>query len=1199
MATDAAGGAVPVPADRSVWDRLLDTLGITARVLAGLGDRLGQPLLSTRQLGAAMAGTLLGLYLIQSALYVRSGWGVEDLLGWVDQGATGPVQAMLGLWGACGQLLAWAYLGLDGLMFVPLYAAFLLQFGHKLALVLTRERRPDAVVPWRSLLAVFTVPTWVLLVADVIENAGGLARLDPGHGTLAAAALSLCSIGLVCRLPITRQWWHEQGVVVVLITLGAAVLVVPAWAWWSTACQPSGLGPWQLSCGAHQVKPLAMGAVALVLIAGVLLWLTGAMLRHASAATADDPLVTEPVRRARLRRAMADCAWRSRYVLLVLALMTGLTVGMDQSRDVVAAIAAALHNGFIGTDGDGFSRMLGAVLVVLASAWALRLFVFSCWLWTRSACQLLGHGEGPEGGSPATVGDLRYEDIFARDWARLLSMWPVGCIVVLCGQALRDMAQAQFGGPTADGSRLACLGPSAGVLVFGLGVILGGGWFLRHRAQVASSGGYYNVLRWDGWREYAGFSSRVVGCESRSAWRREGKYSLDGMVRHWRITPDLLPIVALALLMLCRLIDVIPSTWVPWTGDRVPTMALPVILLSLAVWLSFFGWLSMLEIHQARPWVLLLVVLVGAFGALGWADNHRLWPPVDNNTTDPAGLLRMWACALLLAAVLVATYVVALRKAWAVTDRTQRMSRRSLLALLASLVGGLVVVMLLGNDIATSRRPHDNPPQASSRPRLDAALAQWLSHLCQPGSDKSASCALPLDDAGGFTVYFVSTEGGGIRAAVWTALALQRATELDAAFEARTFSISGVSGGAVGAAVYRACRQASGPASECIDRFASTDLLSPLLGAWLLDDGIARVLPTSLCRTPGCGFMSRGAWFEQGLEAAVPGLRHTLVQSGPAAGVATAHRPYLLLNATWIETGERAVASDLAVSPQYLPGARDQLGMTLLDMPLGTAAHNSARFPFINAMGSLHGAGSSCEVRDQAHAGPGRATAANPPRHCGHLGDGGYFDNSGAQTTADLVRSLARCLVVAPHDADADAYTACLAMPAAQRTWLREHLVPQVLMLRNLSDPQALRGGACHPPAQPLAQDVALPQPASCRADFGVSYVPGQPVCSPAAPPFLDLLGPGVAALRVSGIGANGQLAEARQAAAVLSAREALGGAAARAVQAPVTAINLLPSAVRYPLGWHLSPGAVGALRQAAADCQVVPALQPGGRPGP
>lgn len=1194
MATEAAGGAVPVPADRSVWDRLLDALGITDRAWANVGERLRQPLASTRMLGAAVVGTMLGLYLIQSALYVRSGWGIEDLLGWVDQSAAGPVQAMLGLWGACGQLLAWAYLGVDGLVFVPLYAAFLLQLGRRLALVLTRERDRDTAVPSRGWLAVFTGATWVLLVADMIENAGGLARLDADHGRLAAAALSLCSIGLVCWLPATRQWWRELGTPASLAMLAVAVLAVPARALWGTDCQPNalatGLGPWQLSCAAHLVKPAAMAGVALVLAAGVMVWLTGAMLPHDAPVRAEDALATEPVRRARLRRAMADCVWRSRYVLLVLALMTGLTVGMDQSRDVVAAIAASLHAGVAGPGGDGFTRLLGALLVVLASAWALRLFVFSCWLWTRSACQLLGHGDGPTAEPPGAAEPPRYEDIFARDWARALSMWPVGCIVVLCGQALRDIAQARFGGAAAGSGSLICLGPSAGVLAFGLGVILGGGWFLRHRAQAQSRGGYYNVMAWDSWRVYAGFSPQVVGCEARWAWRRDAKYSLDLMLWHWRITPDLLPIVALALLMVCRLVDVIPSSWVPWTGDRVPTMALPVILLSLAVWLSFFGWLSVLEIHQARPWVLLLILLIGSVGALGWADNHRVWPPVADDVADPDGLVWMWACSLALAAVVVATYVAALRKAWAVTEGAPRMSRRRMLVLLAGLAGGLVLVMLLGNFVATSRRPHDPPVRADARPRLDAALAQWLTRLCAPGGGAAAACSAPLKDAGGgHAVYFVSTEGGGIRAAVWTALALQRATALDPTFEARTFSISGVSGGAVGTAVYRACRQSGGDASQCIDRFASADLLSPLLGAWLLEDGIARVLPSTWCRTPGCGFMSRGAWFEQSLEAAVPGLRRTLVRSGPAHGETGPHRPYLLLNATWIETGERAIASDLRVDAQYLPGARDQLGMAGHDMPLGTAAHNSARFPFINALGALHGSGASCEVRDQTPPGHASPLPANKARLCGHLGDGGYFDNSGAQTTADLVRSFARCLVVAPQDADADAYTACLQMPAAQRAWLREHLVPQVLMVRNLSDPQALRGGACHAASQPLAQDVAPPQPASCRAAFGSSYAPGQPVCSPAAPPFLDLLGPGVAALRVSGIGANGQLAEARQGAAVLSAREALGGAAARTAQAPVAAINLLPSGVRYPLGWHLSPGAVGALKHSALACEVVP----------
>ena len=93
-------------------------------------------------LAAASIGTALALLLLQAALYVPTGWGVEDFLGWVDAGAQGPVQAILALWQRAGVLpLAWGYLAIDSAVFVPLYAAFALALGAQLARAMAAERR--------------------------------------------------------------------------------------------------------------------------------------------------------------------------------------------------------------------------------------------------------------------------------------------------------------------------------------------------------------------------------------------------------------------------------------------------------------------------------------------------------------------------------------------------------------------------------------------------------------------------------------------------------------------------------------------------------------------------------------------------------------------------------------------------------------------------------------------------------------------------------------------------------------------------------------------------------------------------------------------------------------------------------------------------------------------------------------------------
>ena len=79
------------------------------------------------------------------------------------------------------------------------------------------------------------------------------------------------------------------------------------------------------------------------------------------------------------------------------------------------------------------------------------------------------------------------------------------------------------------------------------------------------------------------------------------------------------------------------------------------------------------------------------------------------------------------------------------------------------------------------------------RPELAAHFAQWQQHRAADGADAP--------------IIVVAAEGGGVRAAVWTAFALARLDEATCgAFGRRVYAISGVSGGSLGAAFYVAQR---------------------------------------------------------------------------------------------------------------------------------------------------------------------------------------------------------------------------------------------------------------------------------------------------------------------------------------------------------------------------------------------------------
>ncbi|NRF65522.1 hypothetical protein HLB44_00860 [Aquincola sp. S2] len=1171
---DAAAG---VTKRRSWFDRFLHTLRTPP---TGRG---------TAWLASATVAFALALGLLGATLHVPSGFGVQDWLGWADPaGSGGPVDAMLRLWATSGRSgLVLLYLGLDSALFVPVYASFLFAAALRLADALADDGDPQAVSPIeRWLLIVLALPVAALVLVDLLENSLGLARFGLWGSTLALASGAFGLLALL-RSAAARAALRRLGRALAAVLLLLSLVLGLAYA--SAACSDLGAASgWpafvgRLACAAHQGKN---GLVALALLLPLLTlaaWLFGVRLQPARQPLAQD-------QRARLRRAIWDCFVRSRYVLLALVLVAALTVVMDQGRDVLYAIAAAPFREAEFTLPQRALLVLGTLLATIASALAIALLMFACWLWTRSVCLLRSvHSATPPLGDPPGPADR-----FAAGWARLLGVVPAVLMVVLCGGVIRDSVMAQAAGAPR------WMGPVALVLVFGVGMLAAGLGFLR-RCSRSAQARYHDCIDWREWSARAGFWEPITSKEG--ATPSGGKFKLAG-----RIGAHRLPVLLGIGMLVCRLVDVFPPGWLGWQQDYVPTMSLAVMLFEIALWLCFFGWLSLLEVQRSVPWVGLLIALVGLLGVLGWTTNHLSWPPLEPAGAAPAGALRMLAFTLGLALVLWGAYawVMALVRRLAppvpAGGTPARLRWRDGVAPVL-LLAATALVIAAADHFASTRRPDAGSTSARldwHRPTLDIALADWLAALCNAPAAGGGPCGpiVPLAADGSLDVYLVSTEGGGIRAAVWTALVLQRLAQSDAHFGARTFSISGVSGGAIGAAAFRACSAEPAQRAACLDRLARTDLLAPLVSAWLFEDALARVLPTRWCTTPGCGFLSRGAWFEQAMEAAVPGFRQGLIASREQLAAARAegpHVPYLLLNATWVESGERAVASDLRIDWRQFRGAKDQLRITGRDLPLGSAAHNAARFPFVNAIGALTAPQQRCLTRvadplphETAASAPELGTGGERRETCGHLADGGYFDNSGGQSTLDVIQGLARCLEVKANDGDAALFRKCLAMDAGQRQWLRERLVPQVLMIRNGVQPVAAREELCPlagvRPA-PGADEVAPPPRGACSDLTDRGYHPERPVCRHRAELFVDVVGPALAVLNVSGIGANGLLAEARQAQAVRALRLILGGAAARTTRAPTRVLDLLPDGIRYPLGWHLSGVAVDGMWAQSEGC--------------
>lgn len=274
-------------------------------------------------------------------------------------------------------------------------------------------------------------------------------------------------------------------------------------------------------------------------------------------------------------------------------------------------------------------------------------------------------------------------------------------------------------------------------------------------------------------------------------------------------------------------------------------------------------------------------------------------------------------------------------------------------------------------------RPIDNGVAVGSRPSVTEALDAWAA-----ANQQADHAALP------FVV--VATAGGGIRAGYWTATVLGDLHDHVEQFPRKIFALSGVSGGSVGATVYRALldvppeqlkERCPEGMMECAQRVLGNDFLGPLVAAMLYPDMVQRFWPWPI-------FPDRAAALEKSWEAAfrkVSGedkLNSSLSALGDKPGM-----PSLFLNATWMDNGRRIVASNLryANSPaneaEAFVRSNDALAVLGRDLRLSTAAHNSARFPFVSPPGMWKHDG----------------------KIAGRLQDGGLFENYGAETALEIL----------------------------------------------------------------------------------------------------------------------------------------------------------------------------------------------------
>jgi hypothetical protein len=300
-------------------------------------------------------------------------------------------------------------------------------------------------------------------------------------------------------------------------------------------------------------------------------------------------------------------------------------------------------------------------------------------------------------------------------------------------------------------------------------------------------------------------------------------------------------------------------------------------------------------------------------------------------------------------------------------------------------------------------------PANVTRPSVVPAFERWFERL-----DREH----PTAD-GMHPVIFVATEGGGVRAAYWTAAVLTSLTDTIPAFDDHTFAISAVSGGALGSTVYDALLLRHPHTTTKLDdyqpqmneqhslRFAakqmlSEDSLAPTLAAMTQPDLAQRFIPFPLL--PDRARALEGGW-EHAWRTTV--AQHDGKEDDTFAGGFLAmmrgredHLPSLFLNGTIVETGQRIVASNLHVdgdSGEPLADAVDLFEAIGADVRVSTAVDNSTRFTYVSPAGTL---------RRAQNGNGGSPLECAPGQRCEHVVDGGYFENSGSATISDILRLL-------------------------------------------------------------------------------------------------------------------------------------------------------------------------------------------------
>jgi hypothetical protein len=282
------------------------------------------------------------------------------------------------------------------------------------------------------------------------------------------------------------------------------------------------------------------------------------------------------------------------------------------------------------------------------------------------------------------------------------------------------------------------------------------------------------------------------------------------------------------------------------------------------------------------------------------------------------------------------------------------------------------------------------PTAAASRP---VALSEHIDHWLEARRDQIEAAP------DRYPVFVASAEGGGIRAACWTAGVLCALQDAQPEFADHLLGISSVSGGSLGAAAFVALvREAhlgkldlsrddgsgAGPLQAYAAEVLGRDFLSPVLASMLIPD-VAACLVHRARSDDRASALEKA--FEIGWRQAVGTNTFAEPLTALWMGSSRDHVPALFMNSTEAKTGQRIVNSHVVLDPGLSSALSLPNYLEAYSLRVSTAVLLSARFPAISPIGSLGDDPKSAPV---------------------HIVDGAYADNSGTLTATEVMAALVR-----------------------------------------------------------------------------------------------------------------------------------------------------------------------------------------------